>query len=318
MTNVVVVLTLPEETRQRFESFLRGFPVSVTMLDHHTKLAAMIEEVDVLMSFGRQLGPEADRIVARAKRLQWIQCLGTGLDNIIDLPSLRREVIVTAVRGIHGSGVSEAIFLAMLALTRDLPRSIRAQQRHAWDRFTARLVEGKTVGLLGVGTIAAALAPRCKAFGMTVVGFTETPRDLAGFDRMHQRDELLQVAPTLDYLVPLVPYTGATHHIIDARVLAALQPTAYLVNAGRGGIVDEAALVAALQERRIAGAMMDVFADEPLPPDHPFWGFDNVIITPHTAGFNDGYYDKAFPVIGANLRAFLAGDYGAMINVAER
>ena len=318
MTNVVVVLTLPEETRLRFEQFLRGFPVTVTMLDHHTKLAAMIDETDVLMSFGRQLGPEADRIVARARRLKWIQCLGTGLDNIIDLPSLKREVIVTAVRGIHGSGVSEAIFLAMLALTRDLPRSIRAQQRRTWDRFTARLVEGRTVGIFGVGTIAAALAPRCKAFGMTVVGFTETPRELAGFDRMHRRAELLQVAPSLDYLVPLVPYAPATHHVVDARVLAAMKPSAYLVNAGRGGIVDEAALVAALQEHRLAGAMSDVFADEPLPTEHPFWALETMIITPHTAGFNDGYYDKAFPVIGANLRAFLAGDYGAMINVAER
>jgi D-2-hydroxyacid dehydrogenase (NADP+) len=319
MTNVVVLLTLPEETRRRFDAFLRErFAVNIAVVDHHSKLAPLIETTDVLMSFGAPLGPNADALLGRAARLKWIQCLGTGLDNIIDLPSLRREVILTSLRGIHGTAVSEAIFLAMLALTRDLPRSLRAQQRHAWERWTVGVLEGRTVGVLGVGAIAAALAPRCKAFGMTVVGITATPRAVAGFDRMHRRDELLQVVPMLDYLVPLMPLSPATHHIVDARVLAAMKPTACLVNVGRGGIVDEAALLAALQGRRIAGAMLDVFAQEPLPAEHPFWALDNLIITPHIAGFNEGYYDKAFPVIEANLRAFLAGDIAAMINVAER
>jgi phosphoglycerate dehydrogenase-like enzyme len=319
MTNVAVLLTLPEETRRRFAAFLsERFPVTVTLLDHHTKLAAVIETVDVLMTFGAQLGPQSDRLLGQAKRLKWIQCLGTGLDNIIDRPSLARDVIVTSLSGIHGTAVSEAIFLAMLALTRDLPRTIRAQQRHQWERWTARLVEGKTVGVLGVGAIAAALAPRCQAFGMSVVGFTATPRDVPGFDRMHRRDELLAVAPSLDYLVPLTPLGPETRHIIDASVLGAMKPTAFLINAGRGGIVDEAALLEALRERRIAGAMLDVFAQEPLPPEHPFWTLDNIIITPHTAGFSEGYYDKAFPLLDANMRAFLAGDIAAMRNVAQR
>lgn len=319
MTNVVVLLTLPEEIRRRFDAFLRErFAVDVTVIDHHSKLAPLIETADVLMSFGPPLGPEADRLMARAKRLKWIQGLGAGLDNIIDLPSLRREVVVTSLRGIHGTAVSEAAFLAMLALTRDLPRSLRAQHRHQWDRWTVQVLEGRTVGILGVGSIAAALAPRCKAFGMTVVGISAAPRAVACFDRMHRRDELLEVAPGLDYLVLLAPLSPATHHIVDARVLAAMKPGAYLVNVGRGGIVDEAALLAALQSRRIAGAMLDVFAEEPLPAEHPFWALDNLIITPHIAGFNEGYYDKAFPIIEANLRAFLAGDLAGMINVAER
>ncbi|HZT52742.1 MAG TPA: D-2-hydroxyacid dehydrogenase [Stellaceae bacterium] len=319
MTKVVVLLTLPEETRRRFDAFLRErFDIDLAVIDHHSKLAPLIEETDVLMSFGATLGPEADRLMARAGRLKWIQCLGTGLDNIIDLPSLRREVIVTSLKGIHGSAVSEAVFLAMLALTRDLPRTLRAQQKHQWDRWTMRLVEGRTVGILGVGAIAAALAPRCQAFGMRVVGITATPRAVAGFDRIHPRAELLRVVPELDYLVLLVALAPETRHIVDARVLSAMRKDAYLVNVARGGIVDEAALLAALRERRIAGAMVDVFATEPLPPEHPFWTLDNLIVTPHVAGFNEAYYTKAFPVIEANLRAFLGGDVAAMTNVAAR
>jgi D-2-hydroxyacid dehydrogenase (NADP+) len=154
---------------------------------------------------------------------------------------------------------------------------------------------------------------------MTVLGITATPRAVSGFDRMHRRDELMAMAPTLDYLVLLAPHTPETHHIVDARVLAALRPQAYLINVGRGGIVDEAALLAALSERRIAGAMVDVFAQEPLPPEHPFWALDTlIIITPHVAGFSENFQAKAFPIIEANLRAFLAGDVAAMVNVAER
>ncbi|HUZ73451.1 MAG TPA: D-2-hydroxyacid dehydrogenase [Stellaceae bacterium] len=319
MTNVVVLLTLPEETRQRFARFLgERFPVNVTVIDHHRKLAPLLAEADVLMSFGPPLGPDADRLVGGAARLRWIQGLGAGLDNIIDLPSLRREVIVTSMHGIYGAAMSEAAFLAMLALTRDLPRSLRAQQRHAWERWTVKVMDGKSVGILGVGAIAAALAPRCKAFGMTVVGITAAPRPVPGFDRMEPRGELRAVVPELDYLVLLTPYSAATHHIVDAAVLAAMKPSAFLINLARGGIVDETALQAALAERRIGGAMLDVFAAEPLPPAHPFWGLDNLIITPHIAGFNETYFDKAFPIIETNLRHFLAGDIAGMINRVPR
>jgi phosphoglycerate dehydrogenase-like enzyme len=124
--------------------------------------------------------------------------------------------------------------------------------------------------------------------------------------------------PELDYLVLLTPYTTETHHMVDARVLAAMKPSAFLINVARGGVVDEPALIEALRSGAIAGAGLDVFAEEPLPAGHPFFSMENVIVTPHMAGFHVGYPAEALPVVEANIRRFLAGDIEHMVNVVKR
>jgi phosphoglycerate dehydrogenase-like enzyme len=208
--------------------------------------------------------------------------------------------------------------MAMLALSRQLPRSLRNQQQHQWERFPARLLKDKTVGIFGLGVIAEELAPKCKAFGMTVIGISASPRTLPGFDAVFSRDKLEDAVRTLDYLVLLTPYTPATHHIVDAGVLAAMKAGAYLVNLARGGVVDEAALIAALERKQLAGAALDVFGTEPLPAESPLWDREDVIITPHQGGFCDVYVDYALPVIRHNIEKFLAGDIDGMINLVKR
>jgi phosphoglycerate dehydrogenase-like enzyme len=320
VTRVLVLLAISEDSRRRFRDFFRTtFPgLAVAVVADRSELEPHIGAAEVLMSFGKPLGPDADRLVARAGRLRWVQCLGTGVDNIVDLPSLRREVVVTNMHGVHGPAMSETALSHMLALSRDLPRTVRNKDRRAWERWPANLLAGKTVGILGVGAIAAELAPRCKAMAMTVVGITAAPRDVAGFDRMRHRSELLDVVRELDHLVVLAPFSPATHHIVDGTVLAAMKRASYLVNIARGGLVDEDALAAALEQGRIAGAALDVFATEPLPPDHRLWSAPNLIITPHVAGYDAGYDDRALSVIERNMRCFLAGDTKNMINVVAR
>jgi phosphoglycerate dehydrogenase-like enzyme len=320
MTTVLALVALGEDSRQRYRAFFRDkFPiVGAAVVSHHAELAPHIAEADILMSFGKPLGPNADRLIAAAKRLRWIQCLGTGVDNIVDLPSLKREVLVTNMHAQHGPAMSEAALSFMLALGRDLPRTVRSNDRHAWERWPPNLLAGKTVGIFGVGTSAAELAPKCKAMGMTVVGITSTRRAVPGFDRMHLREELIAVVSELDYLVLLTPYSPATHRIIDAKVLGAMKPTGYLINIARGGIVDEAALIEALQQNRIAGAALDVFDQEPLPPEHPLWSCKNVILTPHQAGYDAEYDQRALAVIERNMSMFLSGDTKNMVNIVAR
>lgn len=317
MTQILILLTLPEKVRMRYYDHLRTrFPeVGVNMVDHHTKVDPHIGSADVLITFGQMM---ADHVLAKASNLKWIQALGTGIDGIVDQPSLRREVLVTHMHGFHGAPVSEAALMSMLALARDLPRALRSQRERKWVRFPATLLRGKTVGIFGIGAIAEELAPRCKAMGMTVVGITSAKRPVAGFDRMFGRDELVAAVRDLDYLVLLTPYTPETRHIVNAAVFAAMKPGSYFVNLARGGVVDEAALIQALEQGKLAGAALDVFAREPLPDDHPFWGMDNVIITTHQGGFFDGYPDHALPVVEDNLRKFLAGDLKNMINIVKR
>jgi phosphoglycerate dehydrogenase-like enzyme len=319
MPRLLILLTLPPDVIEQYRARLSTkFPgVAIDVADQRSDFRPLLGNADMLLTFGQVMkNLKAD--FSDAPKLKWVQALGTGLDGITDQPTLRPDVAVTNVHGVHGSPVSEAALAGMLALARDVPRAVRAQDERDWVRWPAQLVDGKTVGILGVGAIAEKLAPKCKALGMMVVGISSAARSVPGFDHMYRRDELLRIVPELDFFVLLTPYSPETHRLIDAKVFAAMKRTCYLVNLARGGIVDEEALVTALGTGQIAGAALDVFEREPLPRDHPLWTFKNVIITTHQGGFCDVYIDLALPIIEHNMRCFLAGDTKNMINVVAR
>lgn len=317
MPNLLILTEVQESMRARYKAMLlERFPqLTINVVGHHSLVEPYIADTDILLCFSP---PMADHVVRDAKQLKWIQALGTGVDNIVDLPSLGPEVLVTNIRGIHGAPVAEATIAYMLSLARDLPRSVHAQDRSTWERWPSQLLNGKTVGILGVGLIAEYLAPICKAFGMTVIGISGTPRPAKGFDRMVARGDLLKVAPDFDFLVTLAPPTAETRGIIGAKVLAAMEPTAYLINVARGGLVDEPALIAALADGTIAGAALDVFSQEPLPPDNPLWKAKNITIFPHLGGYSESYEERAMPTIAGNMAKFLAGDLKNMINIVRK
>ena len=317
MTNVLIMLTLPEKVRNKYYDHLKAkFPgVNINLADHHSKVGPYIGEADALITFGAHM---SDHVLAEGVKLKWVQAVGTGVDGIVGEPSLRDDVLVTNMSGqIMADSMSEAAIMLMLALSRGLPRALRNQKARKWDRFPAGLLNGKTVGIFGVGAIALDLAPKCKAFGLKVVGISSSVRDVPGFDRMYSRDQLEQAVREVDYLVLLTPYTPETQGIVNAKIFAAMKPTSHLFNLARGGVVDEDALLEALQAKKIAGAALDVFTAEPLREDHPFWEMDNVIVTPHLGGFHDQYAERALPTIEDNLRKFLAGDVRRMNNIVR-
>jgi phosphoglycerate dehydrogenase-like enzyme len=251
-------------------------------------------------------------LVAALPKLRWIQALTTGVDPLraLDIPA---TVTITSARGIHGPQMVELALLYMLSLNRDLPRMLRNQRHATWQRCGQRLLLGKTIVIVGVGSISEVLAARCKAFGLRVVGITGR-RQADGFDELYTREHLHEAAARADFLVLLTPYTPETHHMIDAAVLAAMPKKSYLINIARGKVVDEGALIEALRSGRIAGAALDVFETEPLPESSPLWSFENVILTPHIGGMSDIYADQIMPLLMHNLHAYLAGDYAAMRN----
>jgi D-2-hydroxyacid dehydrogenase (NADP+) len=270
---------------------------------------------DVLITIGHDATPE---LLARMPRLRWVQSIITGTDGLQAALRDRPEVLLTSARGIHGSQMSEMAILHMLALTRRIRQLVHNQDLHRWEPFAPPMLDGRTVGILGMGVIGEALARRCHALGMTVVGISRTPRPVEGVDRVEPRARLRDVAPELDFLVLCLPHSAETDRLIGAPVLDAMKPTAYLVNLARGRIVDEAALVQALRTGAIAGAGLDVFEKSPLPQDSPLWDMENVFITPWMAGRSDRYADLAMTIIEPNLRAYLSGDLGRMVNVVER
>ncbi|MFH1604549.1 MAG: D-2-hydroxyacid dehydrogenase [Pseudomonadota bacterium] len=314
--NVLILLNQPEKIRMQYYDGIRAmFPeLTVDIVDHHNKVGPYIATAQILITTAMIM---EDHVLREAVNLRWIHTVQTGTNGIDDLPSLRPEVLLTSTRGIHGAAMSEAAIMAMLALNRDLPRMIRNQDRGAWERWFGRLLDGKTVGIFGVGLIGAALAPRCKALGMTVIGVDPIQRSVAGVDRMVSWDKVRQVIGELDFVVLFLPSTTSTRGIINFDLLAAMKPSAYLINLGRGDVLDDEALIKAMDEGRIAGAALDVFREEPLPRDHPFWSRKNIIITPHVGGAFDEYAKRTLPIIQENMRKFLAGDTENMINLVR-
>ena len=310
----IVYIGAPEADASAFAERARADLPGIDLFASNDRAAALAQAADAEVLIGHHFQFD-EALVGRATKLRWIQSLTTGTDAILKLAALKPEVTVTSTRGMHGPQMSELVFLHMLALTRDFPRMQRNQAAGRWERWPQPLLLHKTVVIVGVGAISEALAPRCKAFGMTVHGVSASMRVPAGFDRVFPRERLLEAAAGADYLVLIVPLSPATENLIDGRVLAALKPSAFVINVARGGVLDEGALTEALRTERIAGAALDVFRQQPLPADSPLWHVPGVIVTPLVGGMSDIYLEQAYPVVRDNLRHFLAGRADAMTNI---
>lgn len=240
--------------------------------------------------------------------VRWVQSTWAGVEPLLD-PALRRDYVLTNARGVFGAQMSEYVFAYLLARERKIFDKQASQAAGRWDPAPPSRLRGKQLGLLGVGTIGAALARTAKHFGMRVKGYTRASQDSADVDE-YFHGPIAEVgaafASDLDYIVNVMPGTAATRHLVDAALLGALPPRAVFVNPGRGGVVDEAALAAALTDGRLAGAVLDVFEAEPLPADHVFWRMPNVIVTSHTAALSAPA--EIAPIFIDNYRRLLRGE----------
>jgi D-2-hydroxyacid dehydrogenase (NADP+) len=248
-------------------------------------------------------------------RLRWVAALTTGTDHLNGLRHLRKDVLVTNGRGIHGPQMSELAIMNMIALSRRLPQMQRNQAAATWERWPQPVLQEKTVTIVGIGQIGETLAARCRAFGMKIVGVSDARSEIPGFDQVLPRTRLKDAAALADFLVVLVPLTAETRHMISDDVLAAMKPSAFIINIARGDVIDEAALIRRLQAGLIGGAGLDVFADEPPKPDNPLWSMPNVIMTPRIGGMSDRYAEQVLPLMVHNLRAFADGRRKDMRNV---
>jgi phosphoglycerate dehydrogenase-like enzyme len=215
-------------------------------------------------------------------RLRWVQLTWAGVERMLD-PTLRRDYVLTNIRGVFGPLMSEYVFGYLLLHERRIVERLEAQRESRWDTTLPGTLQGKTLGLVGVGSIGAHLAMTAKHFGMTVRGYTRASADCPQVDRYFHGDHRQAFATGLDYLVAVLPNTPGTRRLVDAEMLAALPPHAVVVNAGRGDTIDTTALIEALEQRRLAAAVLDVFEEEPLPPQHPLWRTRGVFISSHTA-----------------------------------
>jgi D-2-hydroxyacid dehydrogenase (NADP+) len=270
------------------------------------------EELDALLAGADMiygLIPPKD-LLARAPNLKWIQMISAGVDRLRDTEVWRSRIMITGVSGIHAMPIGEFVLELMLMFAKGAPRCFQMKQKREWQRFLPTVLRGKTVGIVGLGHIGREVARLSKAFGMRVVATRRSVREPGRaryVDRLLPARQLPSLLKESDFVVISTPHTPETHHLIGERELDMMKPAAYIINIARGGIIDEEALIRALDEKRIAGAGLDVVEREPLPAESRLWDFPNVILSPHVAGGHEEYMARATELFCENLRRYLAG-----------
>ncbi|ELZ41538.1 phosphoglycerate dehydrogenase [Halorubrum californiense DSM 19288] len=246
----------------------------------------------------------------------WIQTLNSGVDSY-DLETLaEREVAVTNAAGVAAEPIAEQVLGYLLVFERRIHKGIRRQERDGvWRRYSAGELSGKTLGIVGVGAIGTRVAELASAFDMEVIGTKRTPETAPDVvDEAYPPDRLTELLARSDYLVLACPLVEATRGLIGAEEFMSMRSDAVLANVARGEVVEEAALETALQQNRIRGAALDVFEEEPLPPESPLWDLPNAVITPHMAGSTPKYADRVGSLFEENYRRYAAGDLEALRN----
>jgi phosphoglycerate dehydrogenase-like enzyme len=248
-------------------------------------------------------------------RLRWVHATSAGAGEVVRTARLPAEalerVTVTTSSGVHAVPLAEFAVLGLLAIAKELPRFAEEQRKRAWPevRRPLRELDGQTLFLVGLGEIGRETARLAKAFGMRTVGIRRSQKPPpAHVDEVHGPDRLAELAGRADAMVVSLPLTEETAGMIDRATIERLPPSCIFVNVGRGGVVDEPALVEALRAGRIAGAVLDVFATEPLPQDSPLWDLPNVLVTPHAVALSARENERIVELFVANLRRYLDGE----------
>jgi glyoxylate/hydroxypyruvate reductase A len=243
-------------------------------------------------------------LLARATHLRWIQVMGAGVDHFLDA-ELPRSVIVTRASGVFGPWMAEYTLAWCGWITLRLERLREHQRQRRWTQFPPDRLRGKVLAIVGLGEIGREIARVAQVFGMRVIGVSRSGKRSQGVDAVYRPSAIGRALAQCDFAVVTLPLTAETRGLVGDRELRAMKPEAWIVNLGRGPVIQERALLRALGEKWIAGAILDVFDVEPLPPDHPFWEREEVVVTPHMAG--PSIPEEIAPIFNDNLARYLSG-----------
>ena len=293
------------------EKLRADFPqIEVMHADSRESAEKHLPDSEILFAFS--LRREQFRL---ARNLRWIHAPTAAVHQLLFPELVGSDVVLTNAREVHGPVVAEHVMALIFALAKKIPQAARLQQKHLWGKsaiwdegIRPRELAGATLGLIGLGSIGRTVARTASALGMRVIAVREHPEKdkPEGVAAVYAPAEMNKLLSQSDFVVMAAPLTGETRGLINAERLAAMRSDAYLINVGRGSQVDEVALVDTLRSRRIAGAALDVFEQEPLPAESPLWDLENLLITPHTASLTEKLWQRHYEVFSGNLRRYLA------------
>ena len=315
--HTVLVLAEPNEPTL---GMLDALPAETSMaagstVDAFTRLAP---EADVIFSWSIA-GELLERAFAMAPRLRWVHSRSAGLDGVLFPALVESPVPLTNGSGIFSQSLGDFVVGAAIYFAKDFRRLIRSQESGVWDQFDCAPLEGATMGIVGYGDIGRAIASRARALRMRVLALRRRPEASAGdplVDEVFGPERKLEMLARSDYIAAAAPLTSETRGMIGGPEFAVMQPTAVVMNVGRGPVIDEAALVRALRDRRIKGAALDVFDQEPLPEGHPFYALDNVLLSPHSTDHTPDWLEQAMQFFLDNFERYRKGE--ALLNVVEK
>jgi len=299
--------TAPEWFSERLRA---EFPqLQVVHLPDYKRVDEEIVDAEIVVSWS--IRPEQ---IKSAQKLRWIHSTATAVHQLMFPELVNSDIVLTNAREVHGPVVAEHVIALIFALAKKIPDAVRFQQAHGWaqqrmfdERPRVREVAGAAVGLVGLGAIGRAVAKSAKALGMRVFAVREHPeKGNGGADEVFGPAQMDDVFRRADYVVMAAPVTDNTKAIANAERLALMKPNACLINVGRGALVDENALEAALREKKIGGAALDVFPKEPLATDSPLWDVPHLLITPHTAALTEKQWARHYELFAENLRRYLS------------
>lgn len=294
----------------------RRFPdAELECCDSYAGLAGALEAFSpqVLFCIKFENRPYPRETVMACPSLEWVSNGGAGVDHLLPWDAAR--ITVTNASGVASDMMAQYVIGAMLALGIGLAGFMRNQMARRWQFRPVGGIAGKTLVIVGLGRTGRAVARLAGALGMRVLGTRAHPVKTPGVDRVYPPGRLLEALAEGDYVVITAPLLASTRHLIDAAAMAAMKTGAALVDVSRGGVVDQAALAEALASHRLAGAVLDVFENEPLAADSPLWDLENVIITPHCSSVYEGWERRAAKMFCDNLQRWLAGE--ALCNVVD-
>jgi len=287
------------------------FPqVKVVLLPDYRRVDAEIVDADIVVAWSLRREQ-----ISAAKKLKWIHSPAAAVNQLLFPELVESEIVLTNAREVHGPVVAEHVIALIFALAKKIPGSARLQEKHIWGQQILwdelpriREVAGAMLGMVGLGSIGRPVVKSAKALGMRVMAVREHPeKGSEGADVVLGPAEIDQVFRLADYVVLAAPVTAGTQAIANSTRLGLMRPEACLINVGRGPLVDERALAAALREKRIGGAALDVFPKEPLDSDSPLWDLPNLLITPHTAALTDKLWERHYALFSENLRRYFSG-----------
>jgi len=262
-----------------------------------------------------------ERILVRAPRLAWVHSATAGVERLLVPAAAGRGLVITNARGVFSDPIAEYVLMMILAIIRRLPQLLELQRERTWQPLPATEMRDTTVGIVGLGSIGRAVASLSLGFGARVVAIRRSgaagPADAttAGIERIMRPDQLPELLAESDMVVLAMPLTGDTTDLFDARMLARMRPGSWLINVARGGLVNERALIGALRDGPMAGAVLDAFREEPLPPDSPLYGLPNLIVTPHTSWTSGRVLDRTIELFRVNLIRYIAGE--PLLNIVD-